>query len=164
MSLPLKAIDRLFERLQTTYGRQFSAMYEGIEPAAVKQLWMHELAGYGNHLGAIAYALENLPERAPNAIEFRNLCRKAPSPEVPRLDAPRASPERIAAELARLAPMRKGATSSGYDHKAWASDPKAWARKIIACHEAGIKTLPISLRFAREALQTPGERAGLGAA
>ena len=158
MSLPLKAIDRLFERLQTTYGRQFSAMYEGIEPAAVKQLWMHELAGYENHLAAIAYALENLPERAPNAIEFRNLCRKAPSPEAPRLDAPRASPERIAAELAKLAPVRKAAAFGG------AHDPKAWAKKIIARHTAGEKILPISLRFAREALQSPGERAGLGGA
>lgn len=154
MSLPLKAIDRLFERLQTTYGRQFSAMYEGIEPAAVKQLWMHELAGYENHLGAIAYALENLPERAPNAIEFRNLCRKAPSPEVPRLDAPRASPERIAAELARLAPVRKAAASNGYDSK-------DWARNIVGRHDAGQKIMPYSLDCARQALMTPGQRAGL---
>jgi hypothetical protein len=31
-------------------------------------------------------------------------------------------------------------------------DPKAWARKLIARHEAGERIRPISLRFAREAL------------
>lgn len=32
-------------------------------------------------------------------------------------------------------------------------DPKAWARRIIARHEAGENIRPISLRFAREALK-----------
>lgn len=156
MSLPLKAIDRLFERLQTTYGRQFSGMYDGIEPAAVKAMWAHELSGYANHLGALAYALENLPERVPNVIEFRNICRKAPSPEAQRIEAPRATPERIAAELAKLEPVRNAAAVSGVDHK-------AWAKRILAREQAGDSIKPICLRFAREALQTPGQRAGLTA-
>ncbi len=29
--------------------------------------------------GRVAWALENLPERCPNVIEFRNLCRQAPA-------------------------------------------------------------------------------------
>jgi hypothetical protein len=31
-------------------------------------------------------------------------------------------------------------------------DPKAWAKRLIARHEAGERIRPISLRFAREAL------------
>lgn len=36
-------------------------------------------------------------------------------------------------------------------------DPKAWARRIIAQHEAGKPVRPIVLRFAREALKQPKE-------
>ncbi len=152
MSLPLKAIERLFDRLQTTYGRQFTALYEGLEPAAVKASWAHELSSYEDRLEAIAFALENLPERVPNAIEFRNIARRAPSPEAPRLPEPAADPARVAAELAKLADVRKAAPVSGYDHK-------AWARRLIAGDKAGERITPICLRMAKDALRTPGERA-----
>lgn len=38
------------------------------------------------------------------------------------------------------------------------SDPKAWARRIIARHEAGKPVRPIVLRFAREALKQTKEQ------
>lgn len=148
MSLPLKAIDRIFDRLATTYGRDFSARFEGLEIGAVKSSWAHELSGFAGRLNSIAWALENLPERAPNVIEFRNLCRKAPEPEVPRLPEPTADPARVATELAKLAPVRAAAVagSFGVDHK-------AWAKRIIARSDAGDRINPASLRFAREALR-----------
>lgn len=152
MSLPMKAIDRLFERLGATYGKQWTSMWEGTPISDVKTLWAHELAPYAQHLECIAWALENLPPRAPNAIEFKQFCRSAPrKEEVPAIAHVKADPERVKAEFAKLREVVK-ARPSVIDHK-------AWAKVIIARHEAGEKVRPISLRFAREALGISTEAA-----
>jgi hypothetical protein len=146
MTIPMKAIDRLFERLGATYGRSWTVQWEGVPLSDVKTAWAHELAAYGKNLEAIAFALENLPPRAPNAIEFKQLCRMAPrKEEAPALTHVKADPARVAAELDKLREVFKAKPASTYD-------PKAWARIIIARHEAGEKILPLNLRFAREAL------------
>ena len=43
MSLPTKAIDRLFERLMLTYGNEWTMKFEGIDMNSVKSMWAHEL-------------------------------------------------------------------------------------------------------------------------
>ena len=142
MSLPTKWVEALFAKLTLAYGRDFLGRWEGLDVMDVKTDWGHELAGFERHPEAIAYALANLPQKAPTVMEFRAICRKAPQPEVPRLEQPAADPERVAAELAKLAPLRRRAEI----------DSKDWARALIARHEAGEKLRPIQLRFAREAL------------
>ena len=149
MSMPLQAVDRLFSRLTMTYGPSFTRIFDGLDLNEVKSLWAHELAYYSTHerMADIAWALENLPERAPNVIEFKNLCKSAPKKEEPRLPEPKANPERLKAELAKLmAPAKQAASQSQY------ADPKAWAHRIIARHEAGEKLAAVTLRFAKEAL------------
>lgn len=146
MTLPIKAIDRLFERLGATYGASWSRQWETVPMNDVKSAWAHELGSYAHRLDAVAWALENLPERCPNAIEFRNLCRMAPAPETPKLPEPKADPQRVAAELAKLGPLRKQVAASGWDHK-------AWARRIVARHQAGDRIRPVSLRMAQDALR-----------
>lgn len=152
MSLPIKAIDRLFERMAATYGAQWSRQWADVPISDVKTAWAHELDGYESNLKAIAWALENLPERCPNVIEFRNLCRRAPLPDVSRLEAPKADPERVQRELSRLGDVRKRVLSSTVDHK-------GWARAIIARHTAGERINPTSLRFAKEALHMEASHA-----
>lgn len=148
MTLPVKAIDRLFERLGATYGAQWTRMWDTVPLNDVKSLWAHELGAFSSRLEAIAWALENLPPEAPNAIEFKQLCRLAPLPPEKQLPAPKADPERMRQELAKLGNLRKAtAASSSYDHK-------GWAKAIIARHEAGEKLNPTTVRFAREALRT----------
>lgn len=142
MSLPIAVIDRLFDRLASTYGAQWTRMWGGIPVNEMKIVWADGLGGYAGHLKTIAWALENLPERCPNLIEFRNLCRQAPAPDVPLLPEPKADPQRVATELAKL-------RSNTDDHR---SDPKDWARRIIARHDAGEHVRSINLRFARDAL------------
>jgi hypothetical protein len=142
MSLPIIAIDRLFERLSATYGAQWSRQWDGVPMQGVKTAWANELAGYERHLKAIAWALENLPERCPNLVEFRNLCRQAPATPVALLDAPKADPERVAAELARLAPVRTTQDKA---------PPKAWAKLILSRHAGGEKLTPAVLAMARAA-------------
>lgn len=148
MPIPLKAIDRLFDRLTATYGRQFTEMYAGVDPQSVKTTWAMELDYWGTPTGmqAIAWALENLPERAPNAIQFKALVRNAPPPEVPRLPEPKADPDRLKAELRKLGGI-VGEIKKGQND--W---NRAWAKRIIARHEGGAKVSTATLNMAREAL------------
>ena len=152
MSLPLKAIDRLFERMAATYGGQWTRQWADVPIVDVKAAWGHELSMYADNLKALAWALENLPERCPNVIEFRNLCRAAPKPEAPRLPEPKADPERVMRELSRLGELRKRVLSVSVGQK-------DWAHRIIARYNAGEKINPTTYRFAREALHMEIEHA-----
>lgn len=145
MSLPIKTIDRLFERMAATYGAAWTRQWQDVPMADVKTAWAHELSAFASTLSRIAWALDNLPPRCPNPIEFRALCRAAPVPEAPRLPEPVVNPNVLQAELSRLEGVRRQITTQ--------EDPKAWARRLIAKHEAGQWVRPISLRFAREALR-----------
>ena len=87
--LPAAWVDKIFSRLQGVYGReftgQFSSIVNGVDEglANAKQVWAEELVGFTRFPEAIGYALEHLPERAPNCIRFKELCRNAPrKPEV----------------------------------------------------------------------------------
>ena len=150
MSHTHQAIDRLFTRLGATYGAQWDKAFGSAPLSDVKTLWAHELAPFTGSLHRIAWALENLPPRCPNVIEFKQLCRQAPAPETPALPEPKADPERLKQELSKLGEIKaKLATDSRVDHK-------AWAKRIIARYNAAERINPTSLRFAREALRSEG--------
>lgn len=102
----IRAIDRLFKRLSATYGAEWERMLGATPEIDAKSVWAHELEQFKNSLHRIAWALENLPERCPNVIVFKNICRAAPAPEEIALPAPKADPERVAAELAKLGHIR----------------------------------------------------------
>lgn len=146
MSLHIKAIDRLFERMAASYGAQWTRQWQDVPMVDVKTAWANELDVFSASLHRVAWALENLPPKCPNVIEFKNLCRQAPAPEVPRLPEPKADPERVRAEISKLGELRaKVATGS-------AVDGKAWARAIMTRYHACERVNPTTLRFAREAL------------
>lgn len=144
MSLPTPWVDKIFDKLTLIYGQSFLRRWADIDLNAVKSDWAHELAGFAQHPRAIAWALQNLPpERQPTVLEFRALARKAPPEVRPQIEAPPADPSRVAAELAKLAPVLRQAPSV---------DGKEWARRILARDKSGEVIRPICLRFAREAL------------
>lgn len=152
MSLPATVIDRLFSRLAATYGSAWDRSIGQAPIADVKTAWAHELSGFASRLQDVAWALENLPERCPNVIEFRNLCRKAPAPEVPRLPEPKADPSRVAAELAKLGQIKAAAPSKRVIDA-------SWAHSILAAHRSGIYKSPTVLRMAQEvAARYPSHR------
>ena len=95
-------IDRLFTRLAATYGPEWTRQCGATPMTDIKTVWGHELAGYINNLPAIAHALDILPERCPNVIQFRNLCRTAPAATVLMLPEPKSDPARIKAVLAQM--------------------------------------------------------------
>jgi len=144
MSLPTQAIDRMFSRLQGTYGSAWERSHGATPLSDVKAVWGHELSGFGDKLKMIAWALENLPERCPNVIEFRNLARRAPTDE-PLQIAVKADPEQVAKELLRLGQLRSQIAKP-------VVGAKDWAHRILSRFDAGEKIPPINVRFAREAL------------
>jgi len=142
VSLPLRATERLFDRLNATYGRAFMGQFEGMNGSAVMSVWSHELGGYAGSLEPIAWALENLPERAPNVIEFRNLCRKAPQSggDPPMLAGPPVDPELAKMILAKL---REPKEKPGM---------KDWAHALRKRHDAGEKLNANQIRCYKNAL------------
>lgn len=150
MSLSVAAIDRLFQRLAATYGAAWDRAMGSSPINDVKAAWAHELSGFTGRLEALAWALENLPERCPNVIEFRNLARRAPEPETPRLPEPKADPERVREELAKLGPMLEQAKTEGTD------DPLVWARRILSRKQHGLRVAHGTYKIAADALRMNG--------
>lgn len=102
MPLPASWIDSLFGRLVVRYGNAFMDQYRGLDPEAVKLDWADVLDGTRG--ASITYALQYLPERPPNAMQFRNACRSAPKDDpLPALSAPDADPERVREIVSTLA-------------------------------------------------------------
>ena len=146
MTMPLPWVEKIFRKLTLVYGRDFVARWEGQEINDVIDDWALELAGFANWPEAIGWALNNLPpDRPPTVLQFRDICRRAPGKAMPALPEPPADPERVQAELAKLASVPA----------AQRQDPKAWAHRIMARHAHGDRLSTISVRFAREALGIP---------
>jgi len=138
-------IDRLFERLSMTYGIAWDNSIGTAPLNEIKSFWMNQLSGFmqsKESMMAISWALNHLPERPPNLVQFKNLCYQAPAVEKPQLPSPPADPERVKQEFAKLAWMNKSK-----------SDPKDWARKILGDYAAGVKKSPTVVQMARNALK-----------
>jgi hypothetical protein len=135
MALPTAAIDRLFDRLAMSYGTEFTNKWGTLSSADVKSHWAHELGIFVDNLHAIGWALKNLPDRCPNLIEFKTLCKQGPRPPTTALEAPKAPVEvvdRVLAEIAAKALQTPKDEFGNVDHK-------RWAKKLKARHEKGEK-------------------------
>jgi hypothetical protein len=145
MTLPIAAVERLFDRLSMTYGVEFRNKWAGMPLNEIKTHWAYELVQFADNLTAIGWALQNLPDRCPNLIEFKNLCKQAPRPVTVALDAPKAPVEVIDREISKmLAGLIKKPTDAG-DHKRWASSLKER-------HEKGEHLSPYQINCYKTAL------------
>jgi hypothetical protein len=103
MSLPDAWIGKIFDKMTVTYGSAWIRMWEGVDPAAVRADWAHELSGFQQNPDAIKHGLAHLPPSKPPTVrEFRELCRKAPPPVWRQLPAPEANPEVVGPIIERL--------------------------------------------------------------
>jgi hypothetical protein len=142
MSLPVEWIDKIFLKLTLNYGVEFMARYKGLNPNDVKSDWCHELSFAEQRPDAIKFALENLPDRPPTAQAFKALCLSAPAKESALAieHQPPANPQAVAEVMSRLnVPVPR-------------LDDRAWARKHLAEHKAGIPKTPTVLQMARNAV------------
>jgi hypothetical protein len=135
------AVDHIFSALAVAYGPAFTRSLGEAPSAEIKTFWGYQISDFTHSKAAkraIVWALQNLPPKVPNAIEFKNLCRNAPSKAPVMLPAPAVNPEIAAKVLGGL----KASTLPKVDHK-------AWAHRIIARHEAGQKISPTVVQMAR---------------
>ncbi len=144
-----EVIEAIFAKLAVRYSAAWLRQWDGVDMALVKADWADELHGFGKNLEPLRYALRHLPERCPNVAQFKAVANSCPPPELPRLEAPRASGNVVAEQLAKQTGLKQAL--SPVEHHG-----KGWARRIVARAEAGERVRPITLRFAREALGLEG--------
>jgi hypothetical protein len=152
-ALPMHWVEKIFEKLSVTYGRDFLARWDGFKDEAmldVKRDWAMELGGFIEQPDAISHALAHLPAKAPNVLEFRQLCRSAPKPEFKQLPRPAQDPQKVAEVV--------GVVKSKLTQLP-AVEPKAWARKLKARHDRGEKLAPHQIAAYRKALGMEGHQA-----
>lgn len=97
--MDIQVIEMIFKKFGVTYGNAFFDQYRNVQIQEVMQNWAKELAGFRPH--EIAYGLECLPDKPPNVIQFRAVCRMAPPPIVKMLAAP-IDKERGLQEISKL--------------------------------------------------------------
>ena len=83
--MDIQVIEIIFKKMALTYGKAFMDQYRDVHIQEVMQNWAKELAGFRPH--EISYGLECLPDKPPNVIQFRAVCRMAPPPIVKMLAA-----------------------------------------------------------------------------
>jgi len=140
-------IEAVFAKLLLVYGSgRLNATYREQDIGTVKRHWAHELRGVMRD--DIAYGLTVLPaDHLPNVLEFKQACMRRPVYNAPkRLEAPRANPEHARAVLGRLHALAEQFRGRGQQ------DPKAWAWKLKARHEAGEKIPSAHVTMYRAAL------------
>lgn len=135
-----ESIDWLFSRMAAIYGPEWKRQCGDTPIGDIKTEWGYALAWCAGRPDAIRHALDNLPERCPNVIAFRNLCRSAPKAAPLLLAEPKSDPVFVAQVLAKLsdAPAK--------------TDGREWARRIVARKAAGEYILPCTLGMAMSAL------------
>ena len=140
-------VEYVFKRLAATYGAAWDRSLGQAPIADVVTVWEYQLQQFTQSTAAkkmIIWALQNLPDRCPNVIEFKTLCGRAPMVQAAALPAPKADPARVAEELAKMAHLKAMATPP--------IESKAWAKALKACYDAGERLNPNQVRCFRNAL------------
>lgn len=96
MGMEQKLVDYLFSRLALRYGEAFLRQWPDTDIAAVKADWADVLDGVRPQ--SLGYAMRYLPaDRPPNAMQLRDICRRAPPPDAPMLPSPAPNDPAVAA-------------------------------------------------------------------
>ena len=145
MALPLSWVDRIFDKLMLTYGRDFMGRWDGLPMASVKADWAHELSGFEEHPESIKHALLSVnPAKSPTVLEFRNLAANAPKMADKALPLPPQNMKFVNSVLA------------GVDRNRAPVGMKDWAHRLQARHDAGDRLNGNQIRCYRAALGLDG--------
>jgi hypothetical protein len=140
-----RAVDHVFAVLEATYGPAWDRSKGNAPIGSVKTVWAHHLSEFTHSSAAkhsILWALKNPTDSVPNAMQFRNLCRQAPSRTLDALPAPlpKQNPE-------MAAKIRDALTATPQK-----TDRLDWARRILQTVADGAKRTPTVVKMARDAL------------
>lgn len=163
-SLPAPWVERIWAVMRASYGSAFDRMWEvpaGVDPAQhvedLKAFWARELRGYQQNPGAIAHALDHLPEHPPNLVQFKRLLLSTPVMAPKALPAPKPDPERLAQAMAGLS---HAPSELELDDEMRRTPPmRRWAVRLKRRHEAGEKLPLAHVEMYRRALREPMETA-----
>ena len=124
MPLPQSTVDLIFAKLSVAYGHRFLSIWDGNSLDVVKADWAQQLAEVRND--RILWALQNLPERAPDAPTFRALCARMPQLREPMAALPDVQKKPAPAVMRVFAEAIKNEKPS--------TEPRriCWARSYIA--------------------------------
>lgn len=158
---PSTAVRQLFMLMHGSYGNLFLSKFatgekdatgkdKGIKSAML--VWDNSFREFTPEIvqTAAKRAIVDFPDFPPSMPQFLALCRAL----TPR--------KTYAEEHGFTALPPPSAKPTGPVSFVPHGDGKDWARKIIARHAAGQNVPPIALSSAKQALKTPGQRAGLG--
>jgi hypothetical protein len=112
----IDAIDAIFSRLRIRYGVSFLKQWEDEDLALVKSDWAQVLGRVVESPYMVDFGLDNLPiDRPPkNAMEFRDICLRAPQKPMLALPVVKADPAKVDASIAAM-------------RRPLANDPMQWA-------------------------------------
>lgn len=140
-------VNYVFSRLAAEYGSAWDRSLGNAPMADVKTIWAEKLDSFTDTpelKKCVMWALANLPERCPNSIEFRNLCRQAPSEQPLTLPLPKVNPEIAKMVIEGTKKSLQGSQSV---------DLRGWAKAILRDHKGGLKrSTPTAVSMARRAM------------
>lgn len=164
-TLPRAWVERIFMRLQGVYGREFTAQFSAIDQSTgldvglenAKQVWAEELGSFGDWPEAIGYALQNLPERSPNVVRFRELCRHVPPRPVAGMLTHQMTDAQMASNRQRVRDLMTSFTRPKITRPK--DDGLEWARRIVRnpMRIDGVPRSQATMNLARQALAEHGE-------
>lgn len=141
--LPLAWVERLFGRFSAVWGAQkLAAMFPADQHAEVKAVWAQQLGRFAPE--SIAAALQAMTDSGrewpPSLAEFVAACNQAAVARrqhapAALLDAPRASPQVVAEQMAAVERIAQARPKRG----------REWAQRILDRAAAGEPT-PIAIR------------------
>lgn len=142
-----QVVEHVFTELATTYGSAWDRSLGNAPIADVKTKWANKLDSFTGSIQSkkrVLWALQNLPEKCPNVIEFCNLCRQAPSEEPIALPLPVVNPEIAKMVIEGTKKVLSGPQSVDF---------RAWAKLILRDHKGGLRrSTPTAVAMARRAM------------
>ena len=142
-----QVVEHVFSQLAANYGSAWDRSLGNAPLADVKTVWAEKLDSFMTSIESkkrILWALQNLPEKCPNSIEFRNLCRQAPSDQPAALPLPKVNPEIAKMVIDGTKKVLNGPQSVDF---------RAWAKAILIDHKGGLRrSTPTAVAMARRAM------------
>lgn len=145
MAISAGTIDQLFKKLGAVYGAAWDRSMGSAPINDVKTEWSSQLSRFNR--ADLEWAIEHLTDRCPNVIAFRELCRQAPRPDAPRLEAPAPNPQVVAEHIAKQTGVMQAIATTRHN-------PKEWAPRIMARLKNGEKISPTIVKMAREVAES----------